>query len=133
MRKKIIIILGIMLLSIMMFGCSKSDDLKLPKNLELKEEYKSKVSAEFTETLNKIVTKYVEIYNQKEQLQITDLNPLLELDLTPDNVKLNDTERLLLGKSVKIQTHLVSECDKPTAENKIKLKVDTQILLDCYK
>jgi hypothetical protein len=135
MRKKIIVILGIMLLSIMMFGCGKSDDLKLPKILELKDEYKNSVSIEFTKKLNKIVAKYIEVYNKENKLEQADLDQFLELSLSKDKTAtdFNDTERLLIGKSSNVFRDLILEYDKPTEKTKANLKEDIQTLLDLYK
>lgn len=135
MGKKIIIVIGIMLLSIMMFGCAAKGNLKVPSTLELKDEYKKDVNTEFDNKLKLIVTKYTELYNQKEPLIITDLDSLLKLDLKNNNSPspLTEIEKLLLSKSSKVNGDLIIECDKPTSENKIKLKNDIQILLNYYK
>jgi len=117
-----------------MFGCAKSDGLKIPSTLELKDEYKKDVNTEFDNKLKLIVTKYTELYNQKEPLIITDLDSLLKSDLKNDNSSpLTETEKLLLSKSSKVNGDLIIECDKPTPENKINLKNNIQILLNYYK
>ncbi|MBZ9622843.1 hypothetical protein G9F71_008255 [Clostridium sp. FP2] len=136
MRKKIIIIIGVMLLSVMMFGCgNNSKTLKISKNAELKDEYKSKVSEKYAENFNETIIKYVELFNKKDKLEESDLNVFLKssLENNKTSTNLNETERLLLSKSSKVFGDFILEYDEPTEKTKSKLKEDIQVLLDLYK
>ena len=137
MRKKIILMFSVMLLSIIMFGCS-NNDIKTPKNLELKDEYKKDVSEMYPEHFKQVTLYLIDSYKNIETLSVEDLKKYgdlsEELKEGRDGDALTQTEKLLLKKAVAVQGDLTMYViDGKKEETKTQLKTNMQTLLDLYK
>lgn len=136
--KKIIIILGIMLLSIMMFGCSKSDNLKIPKSLELKDEYKNSVSEKYAENFNKFTSHVIYMYKNINDITREDESKGSTLTKTLLDSKggseLSEPEVFLSSKIAQLNYDILFYSDGVNSkEDKAKIEEDLKIVLDLYK
>ena len=135
MRKLIIIIFSIML-SILMFGCA-SNDLNTPKDLELKDEYKSDISTNYPDNFKQLTLYLTDSYKNIENLSIEDLKKYGELSTILKEGRevsaFTKTEKLLLNKAVTVQGDLMIYSSDKKADQKVKVKEDLQKVLDLYK
>jgi len=133
MRKKIIIGIGLMLISILMFGCSSKG---LSTDSQLKDQYKKDVSTTFAENYNKLTLCSVKLSENYDKIKNGNLDEYVGLS---DSVRKleegesrTDTESMLLKKQDNIYSDLLSNyVDKK--DTKAKLKEDVQSVLDYYK
>ncbi len=139
MRKKISVFIGIMLLSLMMFGCSNnSDTLKIPKNLELKDEYKKDVNEKYAENFNKCTSNAIVMYKNINEMTKEDLEKINDLAKTliesKSGSELSESEMLIGKKITDVNSELIYyRLGNKSEESKVKIKEDIQVLLDLYK
>lgn len=136
MRKKIIYVIGIMLLSITMFGCA-GGKLKIPRNLDLKEVYKSQVSETYADNFIKCTSYAIELYKNIDNVKSEDLPKFNSLEKTLLKSKsgstLTESEMVLSKKIDTVCNDIVYySLGNNTKEDKVKMKIDMQILLDLY-
>ncbi|MBW9147297.1 hypothetical protein KTC92_02510 [Clostridium sp. CM027] len=137
MRKKIILIIGIMLLSIVMFGCS-NNDIKTPDTLELKDEYKKDVSEEYIKSFNECTSYAIKLYKNIDNTTEEDIKRMQNLTATllesKSGSELSESEMLIGKKITDVNSEMVSYyLGSDKKETKAKLKTNMQSLLDLYK
>ena len=139
MRKKISVFIGIMLLSLMMFGCSNnSDTLKIPKNLELKDEYKNNVSEKYAENFNKFASHVVYMYKNINDITKEDeykSNALTKTLLeSKASSELSESEVFLSSKIAQLNYDVLFYADGVNSkESKTKIEEDLKAVLALYK
>ena len=139
--RKLIIIFSIMMMCVGLFGCSASGDLKIPSNLELKDEYRNDVSAEFGKNFNKCTEHAIYMYENIENIKEEDLkeaNALYKIlsnsSNSGKNTNLTESEKILAKRNLAITGDvLVIYGDGIKEKFEIELVEDMQILLDLYK
>jgi hypothetical protein len=155
MRKKIIVVIGIMLLSIMMFGCRSNSDLKIPKNLELKEFYTNptydpainSMGDDYIRSLNICTLAAIELYKKmdlqkKDDITIDDSFNFNDLVGNVDKIKYqrdllkNEKELLINLNNISSNIGTYSTASNRNLDTKKEesnnLKKSIKRLLDCY-
>jgi len=143
MRKKIILIVGIIVILVVggIIGnkvFANNGNLKIPKTLELKDEYKKDLTEKYIKSFNQCISNALGLYKNIDSIKTEDLIKVNDLGKTlldsKSGSKLTNPEMILAKKVSIINGDIVYYgLGSRTNEDKTKLQSDIKMILDCYK
>ncbi|MBK5239828.1 hypothetical protein [Clostridium sp.] len=136
--RKLIIIFSIMLLCVGLFGCAESGDLKIPSNLELKDEYKNSVSTIYTDNFIEYTKHAINMYENINTINKDDLkkdNSLFDtLFDSKEGSKISESEMFLGTKVASLSFDIAMyTIGSDSEEDKMKINEEMKAVLDLYK